>query len=176
MSTPLLEETIERKIYFIRGKKVMLDSDLAYLYGVSTGALIQAVKRNRDRFPNDLLYLLTREEVTALISQFVISKKGRGGRTKLPHAFTEQGIAMLSSVLKSKRAVQVNIQIMRTFTKLRELLATHEDLRRKIEAIERNFSKKFGEHDHQFEAVFDAINRLLEPAAKKRKRLIGFHP
>lgn len=175
MSTSLLEETIERKIYLIRGKKVLLDIDLAKLYSVATFRLNEAVKRNKNRFPSDFMFQLSakeKAEVIANCDNLAILKYS----PHTPYAFTEQGVAMLSSVLNSERAVRVNIQIMRTFTKLRELLATHEDLRQKIEAIERGFSKKFSDHDHQFEAVFDAIKRLVEPVVKKRKRLIGFHP
>lgn len=164
----LPEETILKKIFIIRGRKVMLDSDLAKLYGVPTGALIQAVKRNSDRFPSDFMYLLTIEEVKSLISQNVISKTGRGGRTKIPHVFTENGVAMLSSVLKSRRAIHVNIHIMRTFTRLREMLQTHEELRRKIEGTERKY-------DGQFRIVFEAIKELLQPAPGLPKKRIGFH-
>lgn len=167
----VLEEKVEKRIYLIRGKKVMLDSDLAELYGVTTGALIQAVKRNAERFPEDFMYFLTREEFNALISQSVISKTGRGGRTKLPHAFTEQGVAMLSGVLHSKRAVQVNIAIMRTFVKLRQLISTHRELAHKLDQLERRVEK----HDHEIHAVFEAIRKLLEPSVRPKRR-IGFHP
>ena len=166
----LLEEKAEKRIYLIRGKKVMLDSDLAELYGVTTGALIQAVKRNAERFPDDFMYLLTREEFNVLISQSVISKIGRGGRTKLPHAFTEQGVAMLSGVLHSKRAVQVNIAIMRTFVKLRQLISTHKELAHKLGLLE----KKVEKHDREIHAIFEAIRRLLEPPEKSKRR-IGFY-
>jgi len=158
---------IENKIFLLRGKKVMFDKDLAALYGVTTGALIQAVKRNIQRFPDDFMYQLTKQEFTALISHFVISK-GRGGTRQPPYAFTEHGILMLSSVLNSERAVQVNIQIMRTFTKLREMLASHKELREKIEAMEKKY-------DHQFKIVFQAIKELLEPPPVKPKPTIGFH-
>ncbi len=167
----VLEEKAEKRIYLIRGKKVMLDSDLAELYGVTTGALIQAVKRNAERFPEDFMYLVTREEFKVLISQSVISKTGRGGRTKLPHAFTEQGVAMLSGVLHSKRAVQVNIAIMRTFVKLRQLISTHRELAHKLDQLERRVEK----HDHEIHAVFEAIRKLLEPSVRPKRR-IGFHP
>lgn len=172
-------EVIESKIYLVRNKRIMLDSDLAALYGVTTSALIQAVRRNQNRFPYDFAFLLTRQEVRALISQFVISKKkGRGGRTKLPHVFTEQGVAMLSSVLNSKRAVQVNIQIMRTFIKLRGVMISHNDLKRKIESIEKDFVQRFKKHDEKFRAIFKVIKNLLEPpplAPEKPRRWIGFH-
>jgi len=160
------EEIIQRKIFIVRGKKVMFDKDLAKLYGVTTKALIQAVKRNAQRFPEDFMYQLTRQEFMALKSQFVTSK-GRGGTRKLPFAFTEHGILMLSSVLNSERAIHVNIQIMRAFVKLRELMASHTELRNKIKSMEKKF-------DRQFQIVFDAIKRLLEPP-KKPKRSIGFH-
>ncbi len=158
---------IQNKIFTIRGKKVMFDKDLAELYGVTTGALIQAVKRNVRRFPDDFMFHLTRQEFTALISHFVISK-GRGGTRKLPYAFTDYGILMLSSVLNSERAIQVNIQIMRTFAKLREMLASHKELKRKIEEMEKRY-------DDQFKVVFRAIRELLEPPQKSRKP-IGFQP
>ena len=119
-------DIIERKIYLIKGKKVMLDSDLASLYGVETKVLIQSVKRQEERFPEDFMFQLTESEAQFLRSQFVTSKIGRGGRRYLPYIFTENGVAMLSSVLRSKRAVQVNIQIMRTFTRLREMIRSHE--------------------------------------------------
>lgn len=167
-SRSVLPEQIENKIYLIRGKKVILDSDLATLYGVPTFRFNEAVKRNKKRFPDDFMYQLTKEEITNLKSQFAISSWG--GRRTLPYAFTQEGVAMLSSVLNSERAIQVNIQIMRTFTKLRELLTGNEEIKRKIEAME----KKFEKHDHQFQIVFDAIKRLLE-VPEKPKRRIGFH-
>ena len=157
-------ERIESKIYIIRGQKVMLDSDLAELYDVKTKVLLQAVKRNADRFPNDFMFQLSEQEYKILRSQFVTSNWG--GRRYLPFAFTEQGVAMLSSILKSKRAIHVNIQIMRTFTKLRQVLVTHEGLKRKIEALERKY-------DQQFRVVFDAIKALVEPNEAKKGK-IGF--
>ncbi len=169
MTTKLIpQEIIQKKIFLLRGKKVMFDKDLAVLYGVTTGALIQAVKRNPQRFPDDFMYQLTKQEFTALISHFVISK-GRGGTRQLPYAFTEHGILMLSSVLNSERAVQVNIQIMRTFTQLRKTLAGNKDLRRKIEEMEKKY-------DHQFQIVFKAVKELLEPLPPKPKGPIGFQP
>ena len=158
---------IQSRIFLIREKKVMFDKDLSELYGVTTGALIQAVKRNIPRFPKDFMYQITREEFMALKSHFVISK-GRGGTRKLPFAFTEHGILMLSSVLNSERAVLVNIEIMRTFTKLREMLASRKELRQKIEDMEKKY-------DYQFKIVFDAIKKLLEPP-EKPKNPIGFYP
>lgn len=160
-------ERIESKIYFFQGKKVMIDSDLAELYGVKIGALNQAVKRNRDRFPPDFAIQLSADEYEILRSQIVILKSGRGAHRKyLPSAFTEQGVAMLSSVLKSKMAVHVNIAIMRTFVRLREIMLTHKHLAHKIDTIEKKY-------DHQFKVVFDAIRQLMEPP-QKPKRLIGF--
>ena len=161
-------ERIEGLILVIRGQKVMLDEDLAALYGVETKVLNQAVKRNIDRFPDDFMFQLTREEHDILRSQNVTSKPtGRGGRRTPPYAFTEQGVAMLSSVLRSQRAVQVNIQIMRTFVNLRRMLATHEALARKLTALERKY-------DRQFKVVFDAIRELMTPPEPKKRRRIGF--
>ena len=159
-------EIIERKIYFIRGHKVMLDSDLAEMYAVATKVLLQAVKRNLNRFPGDFMFQLNYQEVAALRSQIVTSKTGRGGRRYPPYAFTEQGVAMLSSVLNSERAIEVNIQIMRAFVKLRELMATHKDLARKLDDMEKKY-------DAQFKVVFDAIRQLMTPT-EKPKRKIGF--
>jgi len=163
------QERIENKILLIRGKKVMLDRDLARLYGVLTRNLNKAVTRNLDRFPEDFAFQLDKEEFENLKFQFGTSSWG--GTRKLPRVFTEQGVAMLSSVLNSKRAVQANIQIMRTFTKLRELMLSHKDLAYKIEAMER----KFKDHDEKFEIVFKAIRQLLNPP-EKSKIPIGFHP
>jgi hypothetical protein len=195
----LKPENLARFVFFIRSEKVMLDSDLARLYGVEARALNQAVARNRKRFPADFMFRLTPEEYESLRSQTVISKrvgtiddlsrsvmssfrrrserlrsqtvtskKGRGGRRYRPYAFTEQGVAMLSSVLRSSRAVEVNIAIMRTFVQLRRLMDTNRDLARKIEGLEKKY-------DEQFAAVFDAIKELIAPAEPPKKR-IGFHP
>ena len=144
----------------------MLDRDLAKLYQVETRTLNQAVRRNRDRFPIDFMFRLTWQEAKNLRSQIVILEQGRYAKYR-PYAFTEHGILMLSSVLNSKRAIQVNVQIMRTFTKLREMLITHQELRRKIEEMERKY-------DHQFGIVFKAIRQLLEPS-RKPKPGISFH-
>lgn len=160
-------ERIERKIYLLRGQKVMLDKDLADLYGVETKALIQAVKRNIDRFPADFMFRLNRREFKILRSHFVTSSTG--GRRYLPFAFTEQGVAMLSSVLKSKRAVKVNILIMRAFVRLRRLLASHKELVEKLDKLERRFDK----HDMEIKVLFDAIRRLMLPPQRPKKR-IGF--
>ncbi len=161
------QETIENKILLLRGKKVMLDSDLAMLYKVETKQLKRAVNRNIERFPDDFMFKLTREEYHALRCHFGTLEKGKHAKY-LPYVFTEQGVAMLSSVLNSKRAILVNIQVMRAFTKLREMLLSHEDLRRKIEAMERKY-------DQQFKVVFDAIRKLLTPQEKPKRR-IGLHP
>jgi hypothetical protein len=158
-------ERIERRIFLIRGEKVMLSPDLAELYEVAPRVLVQAVKRNRERFPEDFMFQLTREEYANLKSQFVTSSWG-GARRATPYAFTEQGVAMLSSVLRSERAVQVNIAIMRAFVKLREMLASHRDLARRLNEMEKKY-------DAQFKVVFDAIRELMKPPEKPRRR-IGF--
>lgn len=156
-------EVVAAKIFLVRGKKVMLDRDLAELYNVTTGALNQAVKRNKLRFPKDFMFQLTEEEFLSLISQFVISN--RGGTRKLPYAFTEQGVAMLSSVLNSERAVQVNIAIMRAFVKLREILLTHKELAKRLEELER----KYQLHETDIQVIFEAIKQLLEPPEEPPK-------
>lgn len=157
---------IERKILLIRGQKVMLDADLAALYRVQTRALVQAVVRNRGRFPSDFMFRLSAEEFHGLRSQTVISN-ARGGRRHRPYAFTEQGVAMLSSVLRSRRAVQVNIAIMRTFVRLREILITHEKLAARIASLERKY-------DGQFKVVFGAIRELMTSSPIPARRQIGF--
>ena len=163
-------EVIERKIYLIRGHKVMLDSDLAKLYKIETFNLNKAVKRNINRFPQDFMFQLTKEEADFLIFQIGMSKtEGRGGRRYLPYAFTENGVAMLSSVLNSERAVQVNIAIMRAFVKLREILSTHKELAHKLEQLER----KIGKHDEDIKVIFEAIHQLMTPP-QKSSRKIGF--
>ena len=164
METIVPIEVIERKIYIIRGQKVMLDSDLAELYNITTKVLVQAVKRNLRRFPADFMFQLTNQEVAVLRSQFVTSSWG--GRRYVPYAFTEQGVAMLSSVLNSDRAVDVNIQIMRTFVKLREMIASHKDLARRLDESEKKY-------DVQFKMVFDAIRQLMTPPEPREKK-IGF--
>lgn len=175
-------ERITQKIYFLRGKKVMFDRDLAVLYGVETRALNQAVRRNLRRFPEDFMFQLNKKELEIWKSHIVISSqesdplrsqivtlKGRGKHSKyVPLAFTEQGVAMLSSVLKSERAIQVNIQIIRTFTTLREMLLTHKELKDKLERLERKYDK-------QFRVVFQAIKLLIREDAKPKSPL-GFTP
>lgn len=167
MSDNTIALQAERRILLIRSQRVMLDFDLAELYGVETRALKQAVKRNLDRFPADFLFELTKNEVDEMVSQNVIPGRGKLGGA-LPFAFTEQGVAMLSSVLRSKQAVQVNIAIMRAFVRLRELLSTHADLARKLEAMEKKY-------DAQFKVVFDAIRQLMTPPPPSTKKEIGFH-
>jgi len=183
-------ERIERRILLLRGEKVMLDSDLAELYGVETKALNQAVKRNVDRFPGDFMFQLSADETEAILrsqfvtsnvknddsaneikgalrSQMVTSKPGRGGRRYRPYAFTEHGVAMLSSVISSPRAVLVNIAIMRTFVQLRQMLASNAGLARKLAALE-------AKYDEQFKVVFETIRRLMSGPELKRRE-IGFH-
>lgn len=155
---------VESNIFLIRGRKVMLDRDLARLYGVATKNLNKAVSRNKDRFPEDFVFRLTPAETLRFHNG--TSKNGQGGRRYLPYAFTEQGVAMLSSVLRSKRAVSVNIEIMRAFMRLRELLLTHADLARKLATLENKY-------DGQFKQVFNAIKRIMRQKHKPRPK-IGF--
>ena len=162
-------QLIERRIYLIRGQKVMIDADLAELYQVPTHRLNEQVKRNRKRFPKDFMFALTKEEAENLRSQFAISRSTHGGRRSSPYAFTEQGVAMLSSVLNSDQAIEVNIAIMRAFVKLRQMLESNEELNRKFAAVIRKLST----HDKYFSVVFDELKRLNEPAARSGKQ-IGF--
>lgn len=164
MTTTLPIERITSKIYLIRKQKVMLDRDLAELYGVETRRLKEQVRRNIERFPEDFMFELTKDEFKHLRSQ--IATSSWGGSRYSPMAFTEQGVAMLSTVLNSKRAIQVNIQIMRAFTQLRQMLLTHKDLKKKIESMEKKY-------DQQFQIVFEAIKQLLEEDEKPKKK-IGF--
>ncbi len=165
MSNVISVEVIARKILLIRGKRAMLDRDLAKLYEVDTSQLTRQVRRNIERFPEDFMFQLTKEEFQNLMCQNGISSWG--GTRKLPCVFTEQGVAMLSGVLHSKRAIRVNIQIMRAFIQLKRMLLTNADLRRKIEEMERKYDK-------QFAIVFQAIKQLLEPPPVKEKRITGF--
>ena len=172
MKRPIIPEKIENKIFQTRGKKVMLDKDLAELYEVPTKVLIQAVKRNINRFPGAFMFRLTKDEflrcqigTSNLRSQTVTSSWG--GRRYVPYAFTEQGVAMLSSALNSKRAIMVNIQIIRAFVKLRRMALTYAGLKQKVDAMEKKY-------DRQFQIVFKAIKKLLEPTPVGKKRLIGF--
>jgi hypothetical protein len=159
-------ERIERAILSVRGFRVMLDSDLAEIYGVKTKVLNQAVKRNPDRFPEDFMFRLTSEETGRLRSQSVTSKTGRGGRRYLPFVFTEHGALMLANVLNSPGAVKASVLVVRAFLRLRRLLETHEELARKVAELERKY-------DSQFLVLFDAVRRLMAPPAKARPR-IGF--
>lgn len=161
---------IEKSIHVIRGNRVMLDSDLAKLYGVRTSALNQAVKRNSERFPEDFAYQLTQQEFTALMSQNVTSKSGRGGRTKSPWVFTEQGVAMLSSVLQSATAAKVNVEIMRTFVRLRRLMATPGELVEQLTKL----AETVQWHDEQIRLVRQVLQQMLEQP-EKPKRSIGFN-
>jgi hypothetical protein len=162
-------ERVVQSIRWIRGQKVLFDSDLAPLYGVTTGNLNKAVNRNRDRFPSDFMFQLSAEEAGDLIFQIGRSK-GRGGRRHCPYAFTEQGIAMLSSVLNSDRAIRVNIAIMAAFVKLRQMLETNRELARKFSQLER----RVGKHDQEIAAILEAIRQLMAPPEKPRRE-IGFH-
>jgi hypothetical protein len=163
-------DRIEHRILLIRGHKVILDTDLAALYQVSTSALNQAVQRNRDRFPEDFMFQLNKAEFENWKSQIVISNSAaKMGIRRRPYAFTEQGVAMLSSVLKSHRAIAVNITIMRAFVRLRQLLATHKDLAQRLTEMERKYNKRF-------RVVFDMLRQLTEPPLEPPKRAIGFIP
>lgn len=166
MSDLVSAEIIATKIFVIRSKRVMLDSDLALFYDIETKYLTRQVKRNLKRFPEDFMFRLTKEEF--LRCQNVTSTKG--GRRYLPYVFTEQGVSMLSSVLNSDRAITVNIQIMRAFVKIREFLLTHKELAEKIELLE----KKYSNHDESIKAIFEVIKQLLEPVEEKEKPKIGF--
>jgi hypothetical protein len=170
-TTPAISSAeIEQSIHIIRGHRVMLDSSLAKLYGVTTGRLNEQVSRNRERFPEDFAFQLTQEEFTALISQFAISKPGRGGRRKQPWAFTEQGVAMLSSVLRSPTAVSVNVEIMRTFVRLRRLMATPGELVEQLTKLAETVQL----HDEQISVITRVLQQMLEKPAPPQRR-IGFH-
>ena len=160
-------ERIERAILFIRGEKVMLDRDLAEIYGVETKALNRAVKRNASRFPSDFMFQLTAKEAANLRCQFGTSSFQYGGRRYLPYAFTEHGALMLANVLNSERAAQTSVQVVRVFVRLRQMLSSNAELARKLESLEKKY-------DAQFKVVFDAIRQLMSPPAKP-KREIGFH-
>lgn len=161
-------EKIESKIFLLRGEKVMLDSDLAVLYHVEAKQLKRAVKRNLERFPDDFMFKLTKDEYQALRCHFGTLKRGEHAKY-LPYAFTEQGVAMLSSVLKSKRAIHVNIAIMRAFVRLRQILSTHKELAHKLTELERKIEK----HDEEIHTIFEAIRQLMTPPDKPKRR-IGF--
>ncbi|MBA3065961.1 ORF6N domain-containing protein [bacterium] len=168
MSDLVPVEIIANKIFLIRGQKVMLDRDLAKLYEVATGQLTRQVRRNIERFPIDFMFQLTKDELENWICQFGTSSWG--GTRKLPFAFTEQGVAMLSSVLHSKKAIMVNISIMRIFSKLKQLALSHSELLRKVDSLER----KYGEHDKRIAVIFQALKQLLEPPKPTPTRKMGF--
>ncbi len=170
----LTDEKITNKIFLIRGKKVMLDRDLAEMYGVTTGNLNKAVKRNLLRFPKDFMFRLTKDELRSWIFQFGTSNRETMGLRKLPLAFTEQGVAMLSGVLKSKTAIRVNIQIIRVFAKMREMLIAHKDILLKLEQIELKLLKHDGsieKHEREIQTVFIALKQLLNPKISPKKRI-----
>ena len=173
MKQVVAQEVVENRIFVIRGLKVMLSMHLAELYGVEAKVLTQAVKRNLKRFPEDFMFQLTWDEVDILRSQIVTLRGVHGKHIKyLPYAFTEQGVAMLSSVLNSERAVQVNIAIMRAFVKIREILSTHKEFAAKLRELEHKVSK----HDTDILTIFEAIQQLMAPPPEPPKRRIGFHP
>jgi hypothetical protein len=167
-------QDIGARILILRGQKVLLDSALAAMYGVATKVLLQAVKRQADRFPPDFMFRLTESEFAGLRSQVVTSKKGSGGRRHLPYVFTEQGVAMLSSVLRSTRAIAVNIEIMRAFVRLRETITGNRELREKIDALERHVDEKLAAQDHVIVEIMNAIRTLMSPPPETKKRAIGF--
>jgi hypothetical protein len=169
-SSPSQLVNVESGIYLIRGQRVMLDSDLAAIYGTSTMRLNEQLRRNRQRFPKDFAFRLTSGEFKRLISQIAISKKGRGGRRKLPWVFTEHGALMLASVLNSKVAIQASVRVVRAFVRLREMVAASVELAARLKELERRFDS----HDEAIVELFAVLKRLLEPEAKPRRE-IGFH-
>lgn len=172
----IADETVINKIYLIRGKRVMFDRDLAEMYAVETRQLNQQIRRNEKRFPEDFMFQLTEKELENWKSQFATSNKERMGLRKLPNVFTEQGVAMLSSVLNSETAIEVNIRIIRVFTRMREILLTHKDILLKLEQIEMKILKhdgKLNKHDREMQVVFSALKQLLGPKAKPMRK-IGF--
>jgi hypothetical protein len=175
-SIAITDQTVINKIYHIRGKNVMLDRDLAEMYGVETRLLNQAVKRNEKRFPSDFMFQLTEQELENWKTQNVTSNKEKLGLRKLPNVFTEQGVAMLSSVLNSETAIEVNIQIIRIFTRIREVLLTHKDVLIKLEQLEKRMLKqdeKTNKHEEEIQVIFKALKQLLNPPKPPRKQ-IGF--
>jgi hypothetical protein len=170
MKDTVPQERIERMIFFIRGQKVVLDKDLAALYGVPTFRFNEAIKRNHNRFPRDFAFQITREEVANLTSQIAMSKPGRGGRRTLPYAFTEHGAVMAATVLNSPRAVEMSIFVVRAFVSLRNLLSANSELALKLGELER----KIETHDSDIRSLFDAIHELMAPPEKPKRR-IGFH-
>lgn len=168
-------EAIKSNIQLLRGRHVMLDEDLAKLYGVETRRLVEQVKRNSERFPEDFMFQMSKEEAVVLRSQSATSKPGRGGRRYAPYAFTELGVAMLSSVLRSERAVAVNIEIMRAFVEARRMAASHDRLARRLDDLERETSSKLGKHEKYFSAIFESLRQLTAPPPKAKRR-VGFAP
>lgn len=164
---------IEKRIYLIRGRQVMLDEDLADLYGVETRVLVQQVKRNAKRFPADFMFQLTKPEAETLRSQIVISNIGRGGRRYEPYVFAEQGVAMLSGVLRSDRAIAVNIEIMRAFVELRRAAGSFQELQTRLDQMELDIGARLSEHDEQLRQIFEALRQLIAPAPRA-KRPVGF--
>ena len=171
MSKMIIVEQIERRIYFVRGMKVMMDKDLAVLYGVQPIRLREQVKRNNKRFPPDFMFQLKDDEIDFMVSQNAIPSRQQLGGFK-PYVFTEQGVAMLSSVLRSEQAIAMNIAIMRAFVKLREVLLTHKELIHKLDKLD----QKVGKHDEEIQAILEAIRQLMAPPLEKKKTFIGFHP
>ncbi len=165
-------QPIERSIIIVRGHKVLLDAQLATLYGVETKVLLQAVRRNPDRFPTDFMFQLTNQELRDLRSQIVTSSWG--GRRYAPYVFTEQGVAMLSSVLNSPRAIAVNIEIMRAFVRLRELITGNKELARRLDELRTKIERKLSTHDQAIAGILDAIRALMAPPAPAKRRRIGF--
>jgi hypothetical protein len=170
MTSPREIQTVENAIHLVRGQRVMLDSDLAAIYGVSTMRLNEQLRRNKKRFPSDFAFQLTREQFTTLISQFAISKKGRGGRRTLPWVFTEHGAIMLAGVLNSEIAIEASIRVVRAFVRLREIVSANAELAAKFAQLERRLDS----HDEAIAQLFEAIRQLLAPPPEK-KREIGFH-
>jgi hypothetical protein len=175
-SIAVSDETVISKIFLIRGKRVMIDRDLAKMYGVETKVLNQAVKRNKERFPSDFMFQMTSEELEIWKSQFVTSNKLKMGIRKMPFVFTEMGVAMLSSVLKSETAIEVNIQIIRIFSRIREVLLTHNDIVLKLSQLERtilNQDEKVDKHEQEIQAIFNALKQLLNNPQEPRRK-VGF--
>jgi hypothetical protein len=170
----LAVEALDNSIHLIRGHRVMLDADLAALYGVQTKVFVQAVKRNLARFPTDFMFQLTAEEWANLRSQFVTSSSGHGGRRTIPYAFTEQGVAMLSTVLSSERAIAVNIEIMRAFVRLRNVLTSNKELAKRFAELEQRLERRLDSHDQAIAGILDAIRQLMTPPPISPKRRIGF--
>jgi len=170
---PVAAPSIEKRIFVVRGRQVMLDEDLADLYGVETKRLVQQVKRNLKRFPDDFMFQLTRTEADALRSQIATSNEGRGGRRYAPFVFTEQGVAMLSGVLRSDRAIAVNIEIMRAFVELRRVAGSFEELQKRLDEMELDIGARLSEHDEQLRQIFDALRQLISPPTPP-KREVGF--